>query len=168
MSGVVVTDELPARPLRRVRVALQSADLRAPIASVTDDEGKFILEDVLAGHYTVMASRPGYVDTILGAPAGGILGAPVAVADGQHVGGLTIRMLRGGVITGTVRYPSGRPAGEVQVQVSPVKTVDGRRRTRFTTNLAFVTSDDRGVYRQFGLAPGDYLVQIMVGTSPEG
>jgi hypothetical protein len=168
VSGVVVTDESPARPLRRVRVALLSADLRAPVSTTSDDEGRFVLKSVVAGHYTVMASRPGYVDTILGAPPGGIFGAPVAVADGQQVTGLTIRMPRGGVITGTVRYPSGRPAANVQVQVAPVKTVDGRRRTRFTTSLAVVTSDDRGVYRQFGLAPGDYVVQMMVGAGPVG
>jgi len=168
VSGVVVTDESAGRPLRRVRVSLQSADLRSPISAVTDDEGRFVLKAVLAGHYTVLASRPGYVDTILGAPSGSFLGAPVAVTDGQQVTGLTIRMPRGGVITGTVRYPSGRPAGNVQIQVTPVTTVDGRRRTRFTTSLTVAMSDDRGVYRQFGLAPGDYLVQMMVGAGPGG
>lgn len=168
VSGVVVTDDVSARPLRRVRVALQSNDLRAPIAAVTDDEGRFVLPGVVAGHYTVMASRPGYVDTILGAPAGGILGAPIAVVDGQQLTGLTIRVPRGAVITGTIRYPSGRPAPGVQVQVSPVKTVGGRQRNRFTTRFSIVRTDDRGVYRHFGLAPGDYIVQMMAGDGPVG
>lgn len=160
VSGVVVTDEASPRPVRRVHVALQSIDLRAPIASVTDDDGRFTLQGVLAGHYTVMASRPGYVETILGASAGSLLGAPIAVADGEQVTGLTIRLAKGAVITGTVRYPSGKPASGVQVMVSPVKTVDGRRRTRFSTDVRMAGTDDRGVYRQFGLAPGDYLVQV--------
>jgi hypothetical protein len=168
ISGVVRADEPQGRPLRRVTVALQAADLRAPIAAVTDDDGRFVLRGVVAGHYTVMASRPGYVNTILGAKTGSILGAPIAVADGQDVSGLTIRMPRGSVITGAVRYASGRPASNVQVQVSPVKTVDGRRRTRLTTGLNVVSTDDRGVYRHFGLPPGDYLVQLMTAMGPGG
>jgi hypothetical protein len=166
VSGVVTTSDDPARPLRRVTVTLQSAALRAPVATVTDDEGRFVLRDVVAGHYTVMASRPGYVDTILGAAPGSFLGAPIAVADGQHLAGLSVRMPRGGVITGTVRFPSGRPARGVQVQVSPIRTVDGRRRTRLTAGLGVVATDDRGIYRQFGLPPGDYVVQMMVGAGP--
>lgn len=166
VSGIVTTDESSPRPLRRVRVALQSADLRAPIAAVTDDAGRFILEGVVAGHYTVLAARPGYVDTILGAEPGSFLGAPVAVADGEQVTGLSIRMSRGGVITGTVRYPGGRPAQGMQVQVSQVRSVDGKRRTRFSTNMGMATTDDRGVYRQFGLAPGDYAVQLMIVGGP--
>ena len=114
-------------------MALQSADLRAPIAAVTDDAGRFILHAVVAGHYIVMASRPGYVDTILGAESGSFLGAPIAVADGEQVSGLSIRMPRGAVITGTVRYPGGRPAQGMQVQVSQVKSVDGKRRRSTTT-----------------------------------
>ena len=170
VSGIVTTDEASPRPLRRVRVALQSADLRAPVAAVTDDTGRFILHGVVAGHYTVMATRPGYVDTILGAASGSFLGAPMAVADGEQVSGISIRMPRGAVITGTVRYPGGRPAQGMQVQVSQVKSVDGKRRTRFTTALgmAMATTDDRGVYRQFGLPPGDYVVQLIVVAGPGG
>jgi protocatechuate 3,4-dioxygenase beta subunit len=135
---------------------------------VTDEQGRFVLADVVAGHYTVIASRPGYVDTILGAAPGSLFGAPIAVDEGQHVGGLSIRMARGGVITGTVRVPSGQPARGVQVQVNPIRTVDGRRRARFTTALGIATTDDRGIYRHFGLAPGDYVVQVMVGAGPGG
>jgi hypothetical protein len=168
VSGMVTTDESSPKPLRRVRVALQSADLRAPIAAVTDDDGRFVLQGVVAGHYTVMANRPGYVSTILGAEPGSFLGAPIAVADGEQVAGLTIRMPRGAVITGTARYPSGRPAQGMQVQVSQVRSVDGKRRTRFTAELSMTSTDDRGVFRQFGLAPGDYVVQLLVMAPPGG
>ncbi len=168
VSGGVTTDDTAPRPLRRVRVALQSADLRAPIAVMTDDLGRFVLQGVAAGHYTVLASRPGYVDTILGAPVGGLLGAPIGVAEGQHVSGLAVRMPRGGVITGTVRDPGGRPAPGMQLQVSQVKSVDGKRRTRLTVGLGVTSTDDRGIYRQFGLAPGDYLVQLVIAPGPGG
>jgi hypothetical protein len=166
VSGIVVTGDAPARPLRRVTVTLLSASLTAPISAVTGDDGRFELTGVAAGHYTVRASRPGYVDTVLGAPPGGILGAPIAVAEGERLTGISIPMPRGGVITGTVRFANGRPAREVEVQVSPIRTVDGRRRARFTTGLGMVHTDDRGMYRQFGLPPGEYVVQLTAGGSP--
>ena len=166
ISGIVVTGDAPGQPLRRVTVTLQSAALRAPVSAVTGDDGRFELTGVAAGHYMVRASRPGYVDTVLGAPPGGILGAPIAVAEGERLAGISIHMPRGGVITGTVRFPSGQPAREVEVQVGPIRTVNGQRRARFTTGMGVVRTDDRGVYRQFGLPPGEYVVQLMAGATP--
>lgn len=168
VSGIVVTDETPARPLRRVRVSLMATDVRAPASTVTDDAGRFVLTGVAAGHYVVIASRPGYVDTMLGAPPGGIMGAPVAVTDGETVTGLTIRLSRGAVITGAVRLPNGRPVRGASLQITPVRMIDGQRRARFTTGLNVVTTDDRGVYRHFGLPPGDYLVQLLASFGPGG
>jgi len=166
VSGVVTTIDEPGRPLRRVTVTLQSANLRAPISAITGDDGRFVLTGVAAGHYTVAATRQGYVNTVLGAPPGSILGSPLAVADGEQVAGLSLRMPRGGVITGMVRFPSGRPARDMQVQVSPVRMVNGRRQARMIQGLSVVNTDDRGIYRHFGLAPGEYVVQLMTGVGP--
>lgn len=168
VSGVVVTDDAEGRPLRRVHVSLQAIDLRAPIAAVTDDQGRFVLRDVVGGHYNVTATRPGYVNTTLGAKPGGMLGSPIAVSDGQQLTGLTIRMPRGGVITGTVRFPSGRPAPNLHVSVTPLRTFGGKRQAKFSMNFEGAETDDRGVYRQYGLAPGEYLVQLMAGISQLG
>ena len=166
VSGVVVTGDAPGQPLRRVTVTLMSAALRAPLSAVTGDDGRFELTGVAAGQYIVRASRPGYVDTVLGATSGGVLGSPVAVADGERLSGISIHVPRGGVITGTVRFPNGRPAREADVLVSPTRTVAGRRRSRLATGLGVVRTDDRGVYRQFGLPPGEYVVQVMAGLAP--
>jgi 5-hydroxyisourate hydrolase-like protein (transthyretin family) len=168
VSGIVVTDDADARPLRRVHVSLQAIDLRAPIAAVTDDQGRFVLPDVAAGNYNVTASRPGYVDTTLGAKPGGMLGSPIAVSEGQQLTGLTIRMPRGGVITGIVRFPSGRPAPNLHVSVTPLRTFGAKRQAKFSMNFEGAETDDRGVYRQYGLAPGEYLVQLMAGISQLG
>jgi 5-hydroxyisourate hydrolase-like protein (transthyretin family) len=168
VSGVVVTDDAEARPLRRVHVSLQAIDLRAPIAAVTDDQGRFVLRDVVGGNYNVTATRPGYVNTTLGAKPGGMLGSPIAVSDGQQLTGLTIRMPRGGVITGTVRFPSGRPAPNLHVSVTPLRTFGGKRQAKFSVNFEGAETDDRGVYRQYGLAPGEYLVQLMAGIPQLG
>ena len=165
VSGVVVIDEADSRPLRRVHVSLQAIDLRAPIAAVTDDQGRFVLRDVIAGNYNVTATRPGYVDTTLGAKPGSMLGSPIAVSDGQQLTGLTIRMPRGAVITGTVRFPSGRPAPNMMVSVTAVRMVGGKRQTKFSMNFEGAQTDDRGMYRQYGLAPGEYLVQLIAGLS---
>jgi hypothetical protein len=171
VSGVVLTGDAPGRPLRRVRVTLQSADVRAPLSAVTGDDGRFQVTGVVAGHYILSASRLGYVDTVYGAEPGGMMGVPVAVADGEEVSGITIHVPRGGVITGVVRSPNGRPVRGAQVMVSAVRTVDGRRRTRFNAAMLATAgmsgTDDRGIYRRYGLPPGEYVVQV-IGDQPFG
>jgi hypothetical protein len=85
----------------------------------------------------------------------------VTVLDGQRVGGVRIRMLRGSVITGVIRTMSGQPAPNRQVQASLVRTTGGERRAvNIEAGLGLVSTDDRGAYRIYGLAPGDYLVLV--------
>jgi hypothetical protein len=85
----------------------------------------------------------------------------VTVLEGQHVAGIRIRMLRGSVITGVVRNSSGRPAPNQTVQAMMVRNSNGERRAiNLDGALGSVTTDDRGMYRIFGLAPGDYIVSV--------
>ncbi len=81
-------------------------------------------------------------------------------------------MLHGSVITGVLRNATGRPAPYQSVQAIMVRTISGEKRAvggsdsqgPFSADdqgaLGLVTTDDRGVYRVFGLAPGDYLVSV--------
>jgi hypothetical protein len=79
---------------------------------------------------------------------------PVAVADGQHVH-ITLTIVPGAVIAGTITDSRGNPAPNVPVAVVPV----GTRGTSISPVRG--VSDDRGMYRMFGLAPGDYFVSAL-------
>jgi Carboxypeptidase regulatory-like domain len=167
ISGVVMTDDTNSQPLRHAIVSLASGELRVPQTTMTDEAGRFVFVQLPEGNYTLMASRPAYVTTFYGAkkPGSGP-GVPIAVVAGKGVTGISIRMLHGSAITGVIRNSVGQAAAGLDVQVLPVRMVDGQRRAAATTMLAVAalsgtgsSTDDRGVYRVFGLAPGDYIVQ---------
>lgn len=158
LSGVVVADETPARPLRRVTVNLISPDRSVPLSTVTDDTGRFTFAAVPAGAYGLSAARPGWVGTFYGSTrAGHGPGIPLAVRDGERVTDLVLRMTRGSIITGTLRLPSGLPAGNMTVFVVGIEPTSAGPRLRLTGGR--VTTDDRGQFRVYGLPAGEYLVQ---------
>lgn len=175
ISGVVVTDEANSKPLRRVTVSLASGELRLPQITVTDDQGRFAFAELVPGNYTLVASRPAYVSAFYGSKKPGRgPGVPIAVLEGQTINNITIRMLHGSSISGALRHASGQPVQGITVQVTPLSIVDGERKVSSTTLAALAAlngggvTDDRGMYRVFGLAPGDYLVQTQLppGLNP--
>ena len=160
IAGVVVTDDATPRPIRRASVMLSSGELRFPQTVVTDDQGRFAFVNLAAGNYTMVATKASYVTTVYGSKrAGRGPGVPIAVLDGQQVTDVTLKMMRGGVITGVVRGQSGQPARGLTVQVYQV---DGAGPARHVTpTISDLTTDDRGMYRKYGLAPGDYIVEVI-------
>lgn len=115
---------------------------------MTDDDGKLVLDDLSPVPYGVYAEAAGYV-----------------MADrenreryrvGQEV---NIRMVKGGVITGTVTGAEGEPLVGVVVRTQRVRGLeagDDDPEGGFSQRLVF--ADDRGIYRIFGLSPGVYVV----------
>jgi uncharacterized protein (DUF2141 family) len=164
VSGVVMSDETPSKPVRRVHVMLASGvDVKLPATTITDDAGRFSFTAVAPGTYTLMAVRPGYLTTTYGAKKPGrAQGVPISVTAGQRVSDLLLKLLHGSVITGTVRQPNGKPAIGVSVSLMEVLSVNGQRRLNPVMQSG-ATTDDRGVYRAYGLAPGDYVVRAEQG-----
>ena len=162
VTVVVVSDDPSARPLRRVSVSLQLGMLAAPRTVVTDDAGRAVFSAVAPGNYLLIAFKPGYVRTFYGSKTPGRgPGVAVAVLEGKPVPELRLRVPRGAVISGTVRSVTGRPAANQMVQVmSPnaLRNMTLDTISESTANAAM--TDDRGIYRVYGLAPGSYLVSV--------
>jgi protocatechuate 3,4-dioxygenase beta subunit len=168
IAGTVFTDEATPRPVRRASVMLASGELKFPQTVVTDDAGRFVFASLAAGNYTLVATKPGYVSASYGAKRPGRgAGVPIAVLDGQKVTDISLKMLHGGVITGTVRAVTGQPVPSLGVQVYQVDSFGGARHLSMAAP-SNTTTDDRGIYRAFGLAPGDYVVQITVSPGSSG
>ncbi len=162
LTVFVSTDDADSRPLRRVSVAIRAGEIDVPNIGVTDDEGRVVFRNLAPGNYLLTAMRSGYVNTFYGSkfPGRGP-GVAVTVLDGQKVSDVRIRMLRGSVITGTVRTATGRPAPNQQVQATLVRSTGSERRAvNLEGGLGASSTDDRGVFRIFGLAPGDYIVLV--------
>jgi hypothetical protein len=171
LSGIVTTAGPDATALRRVTVTAQSSGLPgAGGQAITDDNGRFVIGNLPAGRYTVSAAKAAYLPAAYGAPpvsgpASLLGGTAVVVANGQHIGDLTITMTRGAVVTGTIRDPAGHPASGflVSAHYYSRSTVTGER--ALTRHPSRAVTDDRGVYRIFGLHPGEYLLAAAAGTS---
>jgi hypothetical protein len=160
ISGTVTSVESPDKGLRRVTVMLGAGDqIKLPVNVVTDDAGRFTFSGLAAGTYTLIASRPGFVTSTYGAKVPGrAQGAPISLTEGQQMTGVVLPMMHGAALSGTIRYPSGRPASDIGVIVLGVKNVAGER--RLNPMLTPGRTDDRGAYRVYGLPPGDYIVRV--------
>jgi hypothetical protein len=160
LSGRIVTDDAAATPVRHASVTLAAGDLQLPRMTVTDDNGHFEFGALAAGNYTLIASRPGYVQVSYGAKRPGRgPGVPIAIVEGSTPPEIVMRLPHGSVITGVVRSSSGAPLPGAGVLVAGIQAGTTGPRNLLPT-LQPLTTDDRGVYRAFGLPPGDYVVQV--------
>ena len=161
ISGTLVSDDDEKRPIRRAVITLNGAEIRNGRISVTDDQGRFVFPDLPAGRYTVTGSRPAYVTSYYGArqswrgPS-----STVTLAEGQHLA-IAMRMLHGAVVAGTLFDSLGRPQVNARVMAVRFRMNAGERQILFAGGLN-ATTDDRGAYRLYGLAPGEYAIAASV------
>jgi uncharacterized protein (DUF2141 family) len=166
IAGLVVAEDEARTPLRRATVTVTSEGAFSGRTAVTNDAGQFAVTGLPAGRYQVTASKGAYLSAPYGAtrplrPGVVRTGTPIAVGEGQQVAGLVVTMMRGGVITGVILDATGRPARAVDLTVSYFSRSpqNGERTlTRFAGLEASVRTDSRGIYRIYGLPPGEYVV----------
>lgn len=119
----------------------------------TDQTGSYRIANLSPGTYAVSTITPALV------PANQL--DSVVVADGEEVQDVNISLVPGGVITGRITDLEGEPVIGQGVSISPVyegipSRFSSTPMPRFFDNM----TDDRGVYRAFGLAPGKYKVSV--------
>ena len=155
ISGIVVSDENPERPVARAIVTVSGGGLTLGRTSVTGADGRFAFGNLPAGDFTIRAVKPAHITAVYGATRPGRPGTPLTVTPGQSAD-VQIRLARGAVIAGTVRHARGEAAAGVAIDVVPVPRVrlPGSQNVIPTTAM----TDERGTFRAFGLLPGDYLV----------
>ncbi|MCA1633421.1 MAG: carboxypeptidase-like regulatory domain-containing protein [Acidobacteria bacterium] len=128
-----------------------STDFGPPPTTTTDEEGQFVLDGLEPNVYSLGLSLPGYIIE----PDPQPLSSRNRVRIGDSV---TLRMLKGGVITGTVTDASGAPLIAANVRVIRVRDMEGRAAPSAASSVRDEPTDDRGVYRIYGLSPGIYVV----------
>ena len=161
ISGVVVDDQEPARPVRRAVVTLTGTGLHPSRGAITDDEGRFALRDLPAGRFMLKAERGGFITSVYGARRPGRAGTGIAIAAGQRIADLRLRLWRGAVLAGVARDESGEPLANVLVAAVPVRQVTPAALS--LSNSGQAITNDVGEYRIFGVEPGTYLVGTVVG-----
>lgn len=153
----VITGRIAAegRPVSGARVFVHSAagkigDMRT-IAS--DEDGAFKMTGLSPGAYSVTTLVPGYVET-----------SDSPKSRKYRIGeNVAINLVKGGVITGRVTDEFGEPMVGARVVAQKVRTLEGKPEVDLSVMEAASTAretDDRGVYRIFGLEPGVYVVSL--------
>lgn len=150
IKGRVVSDD--GRPV--VNASLMAQAINGPPAvrpAQVDSEGKFSFDDLPAAVYFVYAVAPGYIDESMS------MGDPNDWP--RHLIGsqLKIKMIKGGVITGKVTNAKGDPIVGVPVRAVALNNPSSSP-TAFL-GVGGAESDDRGIYRIYGLSPGSYIVK---------
>jgi hypothetical protein len=171
IAGVVVESNTEVSPIRRVEVRVSSVEGGASQTTYTDDAGRFAFPTLAAGRYTLAASKPGYLRAAYGARRHDRPGTPITLGEGQQLADLRLTLSRGGVITGRITDQHGLPAAGVDVRVMEIRTVLGERQLRPARTyggLLGESADDRGIYRLYGLPPGEYVVVASPRLGPRG
>jgi uncharacterized protein (DUF2141 family) len=156
VSGAIVVLGTGA-PARRARVMLNAAEGAGSRTAMTDENGHFAFTGLAAGRYSLSASKTGHVGVTYGQTRPGRPGTPIQLADGEKFVG-NLQLPRGSVVTGTVLDEYGEPTAGTQVRVMRYMSQAGRRTLQQSGAAA---TDDRGIYRVYGLQPGDYIVSAV-------
>lgn len=124
--------------------------------TATDQDGYYKISNLAPGSYSIVICVPAYVmpDSRNSDKQKGVV-----VGEGENVEGINFALVRGGVITGRVTDADERPIVDQQVNVYPAEMFD-QRIQRMVYAVGSVQTDDRGIYRVFGLAPGRYKVAV--------
>lgn len=153
IRGRVITDD--GQPIVKATVNISAVRSTRGVGRVVgvEEDGRFEVEDLAPGLYRIFVNAPGYAN-------------PASLTDrkpfrpGDFV---TIKLVRGGVITGAVSTFTGEPVVALPVRALRIRDEEGRP-LRFAATSQSRQTDDRGVYRLYGLLPGSYL--ITAGSGP--
>lgn len=164
-SGGVIAGTVTAhgKGLPDVTVTLRSAGIGGQGQDLpqtkTDAEGKYRITDVPIGSYFVTPVAPVYVTPRAGRLTFG--GDPVVITGGETIDGIDFSLVRGGVVTGKVVDAEGRPVIEQTVSLQSADQQAGPRGGfGFAAGGGNARTDDRGVYRIYGVAAGRYYVSV--------
>ncbi len=176
LSGRVIGADT-GRPIARAQVSLMRAsDTRPSLFAVSDDTGGFAFDRLPEGRYTLAANKRGvYLETVYGRTSPDLPPKVLSISAGTETS-VDIPLVKAGAISGrifdqagdpvpyavvTLRRPMGSPPPALGHGFSPsvtMTTATGFVRFGAATGAA---TNDRGEFRLFGLAPGEYMLYAM-------
>ena len=122
--------------------------------ATTDSTGSYRITNVPAGTYVIRPVAPAFA---LGEDINSVV-----ISEGENVEDINISMIPGGVITGKITDADGKPLIEQGVTILPLNS-------SIIVQSDYIRTDDRGIYRAYGLKPGKYKVSVGENESlPEG
>jgi protocatechuate 3,4-dioxygenase beta subunit len=156
IQGTVV-DSKTGQPLKGAEVFLRGTpggNRGEPNSATSDGEGHFSFGGLAAGRYRLSASRNGYLahDPRFSGMRSGI----VTLSSGQNTADVVLRLIPSAVIAGRVTSEGDEAVPSVFVEAMKYVYQGDKRQL---TSAGASTTNDRGEYRIWGLAPGKYYVR---------
>lgn len=149
IEGKVVTDS--GQPLAGAAVSVRAVNSLGNGRNTTSDvDGNFRVSGLEPALYTINANAPVYTTPLPSDPF-----SPTYYRIGETV---RLEMVRGGAITGTVTNSLGDPVVAVRVRATMTRDAQGATPKIVSFGFGEQSTDDRGVYRIYGLRPGTYIV----------
>ena len=149
IKGRVVNES--GQPLANAIVSARAPNSNYNEIVVTDRDGAFQISELEPSlRYSVVAAMPAYTSP---RPQQGVAAPTYRTGDS-----VSLTLIKGAVITGTVTNAVGEPVVGIRVRVEPVVRDRNGRRLAGDGAAAERQTDDRGVYRFYGLPAGTYVV----------
>lgn len=162
----------------RIRGRVVRADTGAPLpgtqivlggptvhTATTDDDGRYELAGLPAGRFVLSAFRDG-MTLAYGQRRAFDQGGPITLADGQTLSRIDFAWPGGGVIVVRAVDEYGDPVAGLQVRVERYQYGPGGRQLATfpmgPSQNPFLTTNDLGEQRVFGLPPGEYVVSARI------
>jgi protocatechuate 3,4-dioxygenase beta subunit len=141
-------------PVRNAQVTLFGEQRRMALNAATGEHGRFVFEKVTPGEYTFSARHPRFVPVDKSGEYSAFTSRKISVSEGQTVKGVVFKMMPGAVVTGKVYDEYGDPQPRTRVTLLRYRYRDGKR--QMMSSGGGDSTDDRGEYRIFNVAPGKY------------
>ncbi|HYR87234.1 MAG TPA: carboxypeptidase-like regulatory domain-containing protein [Terriglobia bacterium] len=136
-------------------------------AAPTDNNGRFVFQDLEPGPYRMTALANGYAQQEYGARAPGqsASGTSIDLTAGQAIKDVVFRMTPAGNVSGRVTGPTGEPVvGTEVLLLRSVYDPNGRKNYQQT---GVMQTNDRGEYRFFWVPPGRYYLNAGSPSRPQ-
>ncbi len=149
ITGRVVNDR--GEPMAGASVMVRAVgSFNMSRTTTADAEGNFRFTGLEPALYYVSSFSPAYV--LEPAP-------PDSLSTYYRIGdSIKLELVKGGVLTGTVTNSAGEPIVGIRVRALRIRDAEGRPPRLGAFGVGDRPTDDRGIYRMYGLLPGTYLV----------
>lgn len=135
-----------------------SIDPNGTLQAQTDQNGEYRIVGIPAGHHMISASAPGF------GLFNDLPGTDLKIAEGENLGNIDFELKRGGAITGRVTDSNNSPLAGERLELMRFFQ-EGKAGRLFVSASDMGRTDDRGVYRFYGLPAGRYLVNVGGATT---
>lgn len=134
----------------------------------TNADGEFLIENVPAGSYFLYPEVPAFILENETRFATGRYGIPLVAEADSKIENIQITLTRGAVITGKLTDSQGKPIISERLRIETFNEKGEKVFARYGWEAGQGLTDDRGVYRYYGMPAGKYILSYGLDREKSG